>query len=195
MDEIENTEGEDLAEAEEETVPSNEPTPVGEKEEVATAELPEEKEGEDEEEEEKKDEPEAVEEVDAEVEAEVPTLSSEEKVERYVSRFTRDSHPDFTPGDTIRVHYKIIEGNKERIQVFEGVVIAIKHGGLDKTFTVRKVSWNVGVERTFFYNSRKIDKIVIVRRGKVRRAKIYYLRDRVGKAARIKELRKPKPSS
>ena len=115
-----------------------------------------------------------------------------EKAAIYMQKFFRDDHPEFKPGDTVKVHYKIIEGNKERIQVFEGVVIAIKHAGLDKTFTVRKVSWNVGVERTFFYNSQKIDKIQIARRGRVRRAKIYYLRDRVGKAARIKELRKPK---
>ena len=122
----------------------------------------------------------------------VPTISGAVKAEQYLSNFLRNDHPPFNPGDTIRVHYKIIEGSKERIQVFEGIVIAIKHKGLDKTFKVRKVTWGVGVERTFFYNSQKIDKIVVVRRGKVRRAKVYFLRDRVGKAARIKELRKPK---
>jgi large subunit ribosomal protein L19 len=119
-------------------------------------------------------------------------LKGNAKVDKFLADFRRDDHPDFNPGDTIKVYYKIIEGNKERIQVFEGVVIAIKNSGLDKTFTVRKVSWNVGVERTFFYHSRKIDHIKLVRRGRVRRAKIYYLRNRVGKAARIKELRKPK---
>jgi len=117
---------------------------------------------------------------------------SHQKVANFIAPFLRDDLPEFGPGDTIKVHYKIIEGNKERIQVFEGVVISIKHGGLSKTFTVRKVSWNIGVERTFFYHSRKIDKIQLVRRGRVRRAKVYFLRDRVGKAARIKELRKPK---
>ena len=120
------------------------------------------------------------------------TSAGNAKADRFLAQFYRDDHPDFSPGDTIKVHYKIIEGSKERIQVFEGIVIAIKHRGLEKTFTVRKVSWNVGVERTFFYHSRKIEKIKLVRRGRVRRAKIYFLRDRVGKAARIKELRKPK---
>jgi len=119
-------------------------------------------------------------------------LRSAEKISGYISKFTGKKHAEFKSGDTVRVHYKIVEGNKERIQVFEGVVIAIRHSGLDKTFTVRKVSWNIGVERTFFYNSHKVDKIEVVRRGKVNRAKIYYLRKRVGKAARIKELRKPK---
>ena len=120
---------------------------------------------------------------------------SAEKIAGYLSKFTGKEHPAFKPGDTVRVHYKIVEGNKERIQAFEGVVIALRHAGLDKTFTVRKVSWNIGVERTFFYNSSKVDKIEVVRRGKVNRAKIYYLRKRIGKAARIKELRKPKPTA
>ena len=90
-------------------------------------------------------------------------------------------------GDTIKVHVKIKEGDKERIQVFEGTVIAKKHGGIQETFTVRRLSYGVGVERTFPANSPKIDKIDVVRRGKVRRAKLYYLRDRVGKATRVKE--------
>lgn len=118
--------------------------------------------------------------------------SGVEKVAAYMSNFLRDDHPDFKAGDTIKVHLRIVEGGKERIQVFEGVVIALKHAGLDRTFTVRKVTWSVGVERTFFYHSKKIDKIKVIRRGKVRRAKIYYLRKRIGKAARIKELRRPK---
>ena len=97
--------------------------------------------------------------------------------------------PPFRVGDTVRVHAKIKEGEKERIQVFEGVVIAIRHGGMDRTFTVRKNSWGVGVERTFFMNSPRVDKVQVSRRGRVRRAKLYYLRDRAGKAARIKERR------
>lgn len=103
--------------------------------------------------------------------------------------------PEFRSGDTVKVHVKIIEGNKERIQVFEGVVIGIKHGGVDQTFTVRKTSWGVGVERTFFINSPRIAKIEVTRRGKVRRAKLYYLRERAGKSARIKERRMNVPKS
>ena len=104
----------------------------------------------------------------------------------------RTDLPDFAPGDTVRVHAKVIEGNKERIQVFEGVVIARKHGGISETFTVRKISHGVGVERTFMLHSPRIDKIEVVRRGKVRRAKLYYLRKKIGKAARIKERRTPR---
>ncbi|CAJ1002199.1 MULTISPECIES: 50S ribosomal protein L19 [Bacillales] len=98
--------------------------------------------------------------------------------------------PAFRPGDTVRVHVKVIEGQRERIQLFEGVVIRRRGTGVSETFTVRKVSYGVGVERTFPLHTPKIDKIEVVRRGKVRRAKLYYLRDRVGKAARIKEIRK-----
>ncbi len=97
-------------------------------------------------------------------------------------------HPDFIPGDTVRVHVKIREGEKERIQVFEGIVIARKHGGVRETFTVRKISFGVGVERIFPLHSPSIDKIEVVRRGRVRRAKLYYLRKLRGKAARIREL-------
>ncbi len=97
--------------------------------------------------------------------------------------------PDFTPGDSVRVHLQVIEGEKERIQVFEGIVIARKGGGIRETFTVRKVSYGIGVERTFPLHSPRIEKIEVVRRGKVRRAKLYYLRQRKGKAARIKEKR------
>ena len=99
----------------------------------------------------------------------------------------RTDLPEFNIGDTIKVHVKIKEGDKERIQVFEGTVIAKKHGGIQQTFIVRRLSYGVGVERTFPVNSPKIDKIDVVRRGKVRRAKLYYLRDRVGKATRVKE--------
>jgi len=98
--------------------------------------------------------------------------------------------PAFRPGDTVRVHVKVIEGQRERIQLFEGVVIRRRGTGVSETFTVRKVSYGVGVERTFPVHTPKIDKIEVVRHGKVRRAKLYYLRDRVGKAARIKEIRR-----
>ncbi|NGP44146.1 50S ribosomal protein L19 [Bacillaceae bacterium SIJ1] len=94
--------------------------------------------------------------------------------------------PEFRAGDTVRVHVKVVEGSRERIQVFEGVVIKRRGGGISETFTVRKISSGVGVERTFPVHSPKIDKIEVMRRGKVRRAKLYYLRNRRGKAARIK---------
>lgn len=97
--------------------------------------------------------------------------------------------PEFRAGDTVRVHVKVIEGQRERIQVFEGAVIKRRGTGISETFTVRKLSFGVGVERTFPIHSPKIDKIEVRRRGKVRRAKLYYLRDRVGKAARIPERR------
>ena len=102
----------------------------------------------------------------------------------------RTDLPQFNIGDTIKIHVKIKEGSKERTQMFEGTVIAKKHGGINATFTVRRISYGVGVERTFPVNSPKIDKIDVVRRGKVRRAKLYYLRDRVGKAAKVKEVLK-----
>ena len=95
--------------------------------------------------------------------------------------------PAFAVGDTVKVHVRIKEGDKSRIQVFEGTVIAKKHGGVSETVTVRRVSYGVGVERTFPVNSPIIDKVEVVRKGKVRRAKLYYLRDRVGKAAKVKE--------
>ncbi|EKX93290.1 ribosomal protein L19 [Peptostreptococcus anaerobius] len=97
--------------------------------------------------------------------------------------------PNFGAGDTVRVHVRIIEGKRERIQVFEGVVIKRQGGGARETFTVRKISFGVGVERTFPVNSPKIEKIEVTRFGKVRRAKITYLRGRTGKAAKIKEAR------
>ena len=90
-------------------------------------------------------------------------------------------------GDTVRVHVKVKEGSRERIQVFEGIVIAEKHGGIEKTITVRRLSYGVGVEKVFPVYSPSIDKIEVVRHGNVRRAKLYYLRDRVGKAAKVKE--------
>lgn len=99
----------------------------------------------------------------------------------------KDNIPGFQSGDTVKVHVRIKEGNKERLQVFEGVVIAKKHGGVRETITVRKVSFGVGVERIFPLHATVIDHIDVVRRGKVRRAKLYYLRELRGKAARIKE--------
>ncbi len=100
----------------------------------------------------------------------------------------KDDLPEIYPGDTVKVHFKIKEGEKERIQIYEGLVIALKGSGLKRTFTVRKISFGVGVERIFPLHSPKIEKIEVVKRGKVRRAKLYYLRDRIGqKAMRIKE--------
>ncbi|CAH1214233.1 MULTISPECIES: 50S ribosomal protein L19 [Paenibacillus] len=101
----------------------------------------------------------------------------------------RKDVPSFRPGDTLKVHVKVIEGTRERIQLFEGVVIKRRGGGISETFTVRKISYGVGVERTFPLHSPKIDRIEVARRGKVRRAKLYYLRELRGKAARIKEIR------
>ncbi len=97
--------------------------------------------------------------------------------------------PDFAPGDTVKVHVRVVEGSRERVQVFEGVVIARRGSGAGASFTVRKVSFGVGVERTFPVHSPIIAKIERVTRGDVRRAKLYYLRDRVGKAAKVKEKR------
>jgi len=99
----------------------------------------------------------------------------------------RTDLPKLLIGDTVKVHIKVKEGSRERIQVFEGTIIAKKHGGISETFTVRRISYGVGVEKVFPVNSPNIDKIEIVRKGKVRRAKLYYLRDRVGKAAKVKE--------
>lgn len=99
----------------------------------------------------------------------------------------RDNIPAFQSGDTVKVHVRIKEGNKERLQVFEGIVIAKKHGGARESITVRKVSFGVGVERIFPLHATVVDHIDVVRRGKVRRAKLYYLRELRGKAARIKE--------
>ena len=101
----------------------------------------------------------------------------------------KEDVPDFGPGDTVRVHVKVTEGGRERIQVFEGVVIARRGSGLSETFTVRRVSYGVGVERVFPIHAPVVQQIEVVRRGKVRRAKLYYLRERRGKAARIKEKR------
>ncbi|MBK8147160.1 MAG: 50S ribosomal protein L19 [Acidobacteria bacterium] len=99
----------------------------------------------------------------------------------------KENIPSFQPGDTLKVHVRIKEGNKERLQVFEGVCIARKHGGARETITVRKVSFGIGVERIFPLHATIVDHIDVIRRGKARRAKLYYLRDLRGKAARIKE--------
>ena len=101
----------------------------------------------------------------------------------------KDDIPDFAPGDTVKVHVRVVEGNRERIQVFEGAVIGRSGSGVRETFKVRKLSFGVGVERTFPVHSPIIQKIELVRRGDVRRAKLYYQRDRIGKAAKIKEKR------
>lgn len=99
----------------------------------------------------------------------------------------RSDIPEFRAGDTVRVHVKVVEGARERIQIFMGIVIKKRGGGLSETFTVRRVSYGVGVERCFLLHSPRLDKIEVVRKGRVRRAKLYYLRQRSGKAARIKE--------
>jgi large subunit ribosomal protein L19 len=101
----------------------------------------------------------------------------------------RDDIPDFAPGDTLRVHVRVVEGSRERLQVFQGAVIRRQGSGVHETFTVRKVSFGVGVERTFPVHAPVVAQIDVVSRGRVRRAKLYYLRDRVGKAAKIRERR------
>ena len=101
----------------------------------------------------------------------------------------RDDIPEFQAGDTVKVHVRVVEGNKERVQVFEGVVIARRGSGINESFTVRKLSFGVGVERTFPLHSPIMSKIELVTEGDVRRAKLYYLRDRVGKAAKVREKR------
>lgn len=103
--------------------------------------------------------------------------------------YIKDDLPDFGPGDTVKVHVRVVEAGRERVQIFEGVIIAINNGGLAKSITVRKVVFSVGVERIFPVHAPIVQKIEVVRAGDVRRAKLYYLRDRVGKSARIKEKR------
>jgi len=110
-------------------------------------------------------------------------------IEEITKEQLRNDLPAFRPGDTVRVHVKVVEGTRERIQLFEGLVIKRRGGGISETFTVRKISYGVGVERTFPVHTPRIAKLEVVRRGKVRRAKLYYLRKLRGKAARIKEIR------
>ncbi|MFY9614094.1 MAG: 50S ribosomal protein L19 [Candidatus Dormiibacterota bacterium] len=110
-------------------------------------------------------------------------------VEAVEKDYLKPDVPKLRSGDTVRVHVKVVEGNRERIQVFEGVVIALSKSGLKENFTVRRVTHGVGVERTFMIHSPRIDRIEVVRHGAVRRAKLFYLRDKVGKQSRIKEQR------
>jgi large subunit ribosomal protein L19 len=108
-------------------------------------------------------------------------------IQAFTSEQLKETVPTLNVGDTVRVHNKISEGNRERIQLFEGTIIAKHGGGISATFTVRRVSYGVGVEKTFPVHSPKVDKVEIIRSGKVRRAKLYYLRDRMGKSAKVKE--------
>jgi large subunit ribosomal protein L19 len=111
------------------------------------------------------------------------------QLDQVESVYVRQGAPEFKPGDTVRVHVRVVESDKQRIQVFQGVVIARRGGGTRETFTVRKISGGIGVERIFPMSSPNVDKIEVMRRGRVRRAKLYYLRDLRGKAARIDERR------
>ncbi|GAW64643.1 50S ribosomal protein L19 [Ligilactobacillus acidipiscis] len=117
-------------------------------------------------------------------------MSVDPLIEKLTQSQLRDDIPDFRPGDTVRVHARIVEGKRERIQMFEGVVIKRRGEGISATYTVRKISSGVGVERTFPVHSPRVDKIEVIRNGRVRRAKLYYLRALQGKAARIPERRR-----
>ena len=108
-------------------------------------------------------------------------------MQSFTQKHLKAEPPVVTVGVTVRVHLKVKEGNRERIQIFEGTVIAKKHGGIEETFTVRRISYGIGVEKVFPLHAPSIEKVEVVRHGKVRRAKLYYLRDRVGKAAKVKE--------
>ncbi|MCQ2419227.1 MAG: 50S ribosomal protein L19 [Clostridia bacterium] len=108
-------------------------------------------------------------------------------VQALTSQYMKDELPEMNVGDTVRVHVKIKEGSRERVQVFEGTIIARKHGGIEESITVRRISYGVGCEKVFPVHSPSIVKVETVRHGKVRRAKLYYLRDRLGKAAKVKE--------
>ena len=108
-------------------------------------------------------------------------------MQAFTAKYVKEEPPKADIGDTVRVHVRVKEGSRERIQVFEGTVIAKKHGGIEESFTVRRISYGIGVEKVFPLHSPTIDKIEVVRHGVVRRAKLYYLRDRVGKAAKVKE--------
>ena len=108
-------------------------------------------------------------------------------MQSFTQKHLKAEPPVVTVGDTVRVHLKVKEGNRERIQIFEGTVIAKKHGGIEETFTVRRISYGIGVEKVFPVHAPSIEKVEVVRHGRVRRAKLYYLRDRVGKAAKVKE--------
>ena len=110
-----------------------------------------------------------------------------DKISAFVSEQLKTELPKFEIGDTVVVHNKIVEGTRERIQLFEGTAIAKRNGGISETFTVRRIAYGVGVEKTFPLHSPKVAKVEVIRHGKVRRAKLYYVRDRVGKAAKVKE--------
>ena len=109
-------------------------------------------------------------------------------IQAFTNEQIKETVPQFKIGDTVRVHNRIKEGNRERIQMFDGIVIAKNGGGISETFTVRKISYGVGVEKTFPIHSPNVEKVDVVRRGKIRRAKLYYLRGRVGKSSKVKEL-------
>lgn len=109
------------------------------------------------------------------------------KIQAFVNEQLKKEVPQFNVGDTVKVYNKIIEGTRERIQIYEGVVIAKQSGGISETFTVRRVAYGCGVEKTFPLHSPKVEKVEVIRAGKVRRAKLFYVRDRVGKAAKVKE--------
>lgn len=108
-------------------------------------------------------------------------------MQAFTAKYVKEEAPVANVGDTVRVHVRVKEGSRERIQVFDGIVIAKKHGGIDESITVRRVSYGVGVEKVFPLHAPAVEKIEVVRRGKIRRAKLYYLRDRVGKGAKLKE--------
>ena len=108
-------------------------------------------------------------------------------MQAFIEKQKKANVPTVAIGDTVKVHLKVKEGNRERIQIFEGTVIAKKHGGIEETFTVRRISYGIGVEKVFPVHAPSIEKVEVVRHGKVRRAKLYYLRKRVGKAAKVKE--------
>ena len=110
-----------------------------------------------------------------------------DKLKMFSEKFTKENVPEVKIGDTVKVSLKVKEGNRERTQIFEGTVIAKKHGGIEETFTVRRVSYGVGVEKVFPIHSPILENVEVVRHGKARRAKLYYLRDRVGKSAKVKE--------
>ena len=112
-----------------------------------------------------------------------------DKLDNIASAYLKDDLPDFGPGDTVKVSVRVVEAGRERVQLFEGVVLGRSGSGLNETFTVRKISFGVGVERVFPVHAPIVAKIDVVRKGSVRRAKLYYLRDRVGRAARVKERR------
>jgi large subunit ribosomal protein L19 len=122
-----------------------------------------------------------------------PTGAIMNVIDRIEAGLIRNDLPRIVPGDTVKVHVKVKEGEKERIQIFQGVIIGIRGGGMRTSFTVRKISSGVGVERVFPLNSPTVAKIDVLRHGKVRRAKLYFLRKKLGKAGRLKEVRKEKP--